>query len=415
MTRKDYIEWIIHHIIHVDSQDYPETSLSDKDWENVYNVALEEGVAPYLYYCLNKSASNLSITQQVKNKFVTTTQNVLARNTVLYHELGKILRLFSENNIRVIVLKGAYLADKVYPHIGLRVMGDIDLLVNKSDLEIAQKLLLQRGYQQSEQLSIADQCKKSHHLIPFLNENAIMIEIHWTLSRHFQHQNKIIVPSLWARARPCCIAGEDVLILSPEDSVMHLCIHNSYNHLFVLWLKAFCDFAETVKYYHDEIDWEKVLQYAVSWNLVRCVYITLYFVSELMGVDVPERVLTRLRQDGFNQEAITHAKERILADWDETPSPDKTFANVLVYKGSGIKSIIYIMKKVFIPKVLLAKRYKIAQESQLVYLYYLVRIRDIIFKHLSSVLHFLRRDTEMMASYEKQNREKKLKDWIRSQ
>ena len=415
LKRKDYIEWIINHIIHVDSPSYPETSLSDKDWENVYNVALEEGVAPYLYHCLKKSNSNLGIPPQVKNKFVTTTQNVLARNTVLYHELGKILRLFSENNIRVIVLKGAYLAEKVYPHIGLRVMGDIDLLVHKSDLEIAQKLLLGRGYKQSAQLSIVDQCEKSHHLIPFINDNAIMIEVHWILSRHIKDQNKTVIDGLWDRAQPCNIAGENILILSPEDILLYLCIHNSYHHLFVLWLKAFCDISETVKHYHDEIDWEKVLLYAKSWNMVRCVYITLYLVSELMEVHVPDRVLARLKQRGFNQEAISLVNELIFADWDETPSPDKTFANVLVYKGSGIRSIVYILKIIFIPKVLLAKRYKIAQESRVVYLYYLVRIKDIIFKHLSSVLNFIRRDTEMMASYEKQNREKKLADWIRSQ
>jgi hypothetical protein len=390
------------------------TSLSDKDWENVYKVAFEEGVVPFLYYCLNKSVSNLNIPQQVKNKFVTSTQHVLARNTVLYHELGKVLKLFSENNIRVIVLKGAYLAEKVYPHIGLRTMGDLDLLVPKGDLVKVQKLLLGRGYQQSEQLSINDQCEKSHHLIPFLNENAIMIEIHWTLSRHILDQDKAFINGLWERSKPCEIAGENVSILSPEDIILYLCIHNSFHHFFVLWLKAFCDFVETVKHYHDKIEWKKILLYAKSWNMIRCVYITLYFVSDLMEVSIPDRVLSRLKQNGFDEEVISIAKERMFADCYETPSPDKTLAKVLVYKGSGIKSIAYILKIVFIPKIILARRYKLAQGSRVVYLYYLVRIKDIIFKHLSSVLHFLRRDTEMMASYKKQNREKKLKDWIRS-
>ena len=155
-------------------QDSPTVSLN---WQNLFTIALEEGVAPYLYYCLKKSETDICIPPEIKRKFVKVSQNVLARNTVLFHELGKILRLFSDNGIPVIVLKGAYLSEKIYPHNGLRPMGDIDLLVKKSDLSIVQEKLLEMGYHQSSHPNIEDQCAICHRLVPFTKRTDIEIEV----------------------------------------------------------------------------------------------------------------------------------------------------------------------------------------------------------------------------------------------
>jgi len=56
------------------------------------------------------------------------TQHTLARNLLLYHELPRILKVLSP--LPVIVLKGAALAATIYHRIGLRTMGDLDLLVH---------------------------------------------------------------------------------------------------------------------------------------------------------------------------------------------------------------------------------------------------------------------------------------------
>ncbi len=48
----------------------------------------------------------------------------LARNMILFDELNRVLKAFNEAGIEVIVLKGAALAQTVYPDIALRPMGE---------------------------------------------------------------------------------------------------------------------------------------------------------------------------------------------------------------------------------------------------------------------------------------------------
>ncbi len=51
-----------------------------------------------------------------------------------------------KENVKVIVLKGTSLATNLYPDIGLRPMGDIDLLVHKSQFRSAIQLVQSIGY-----------------------------------------------------------------------------------------------------------------------------------------------------------------------------------------------------------------------------------------------------------------------------
>ena len=69
-----------------------------------------------------------------------------ARNTLVYHDLAQVLTTLQSAGIKVAVLKGAHLAALVYPHLGLRPMADIDLLVPAGQLEPTHTLLLSPGY-----------------------------------------------------------------------------------------------------------------------------------------------------------------------------------------------------------------------------------------------------------------------------
>ncbi len=68
------------------------------------------------------------------------------RNALLYHDLAQVLTTLQTAGIKVAVLKGTHLAALIYPHIGLRPMADIDLLVPADKLELTHTLLLSLGY-----------------------------------------------------------------------------------------------------------------------------------------------------------------------------------------------------------------------------------------------------------------------------
>src|SRR5882724_9901509 len=113
------------------------------NWQEVLKSASWHGVAPLVYHNL-KSISG--IPQEVMDQLKGAYCGNIARNMYLYAELRRILEGFREKGLNVIVLKGAALAQSVYGDIGLRPMGDIDLLVRKEDLDCAEQIMSTLGY-----------------------------------------------------------------------------------------------------------------------------------------------------------------------------------------------------------------------------------------------------------------------------
>ncbi|KER04104.1 nucleotidyltransferase family protein [Photorhabdus temperata] len=90
------------------------------------------------------------------------------RNIILISELDKIIDSFEENQIDVRPLKGAVLIPTIYKDIGSRMMNDIDLFVNKSDIKQLPEIMHQLGFTQGN----FDKRNLKVQPLPF-NENAI--------------------------------------------------------------------------------------------------------------------------------------------------------------------------------------------------------------------------------------------------
>tara|TARA_B100000401_G_scaffold207300_1_gene139965 strand:+ start:184 stop:1191 length:1008 start_codon:yes stop_codon:yes gene_type:complete len=73
------------------------------------------------------------------------------RNQILIKELNELSKILAENNISHLFVKGAYnIKTNLYDNLGERMVGDIDFLVNKSDLNLTEKILLKNGYKNSK-------------------------------------------------------------------------------------------------------------------------------------------------------------------------------------------------------------------------------------------------------------------------
>ena len=79
-----------------------------------------------------------------------------------------ITKRFSQNNLDVILLKGAAaLADDLYGDLGARLMSDVDLLVSRAHQEQVENALLELGFEvgQADQENIF--FEGHHHLPPY--------------------------------------------------------------------------------------------------------------------------------------------------------------------------------------------------------------------------------------------------------
>ena len=106
--------------------------------------------------------------------------------TIVYenqnHMIDEIKRIFNENKIDFILLKGSVIR-KIYPKHFLRLQGDVDVLVREKDIDLATKVLINEGYQQGHAWL--------HH-IEFQKNNMIM-ELHHHLFKDPKQWNGYFV------------------------------------------------------------------------------------------------------------------------------------------------------------------------------------------------------------------------------
>ena len=128
------------------------TILNGVDWDKFVVFSTNHYVLPALYICLR----DVGFLKLLPTDLVAFMKNLTLlnseRNKRLISEVYEINALLISNNITPIFLKGAaHLCIDLYSNIGLRMIGDIDLLVAPIDLLRAAKVLEKQGYQSVEE------------------------------------------------------------------------------------------------------------------------------------------------------------------------------------------------------------------------------------------------------------------------
>ena len=310
----------------------------------------------------------------------------------LFHELSALLVSLRDAGIPVIYLKGAHLAQVVYENIALRPMGDIDLLVRKEDIEKASETLIRLGYTPESHLNIQEMVKIGNHLPRFVKADGPVLEIHWNLEVP-TYPLTIDVEKLWARAEKTSINGVETLILSPEDLLLHLCVHVSLHHGLEGGLKGLYDISEAIDYFGRDLDWGQLADRSRAWGAGRIVYITLLLADKILGLAVPEKILGTLEPDSPDRQAmITLAEEIVFAN----PAPITSNMARLWGNIGRFDKLVVFMKSVFPSRGVMSTIYPVSANSLRVYLYYPLRIKDLFLRYGSSIKQFFSPDREFL-------------------
>jgi hypothetical protein len=116
----------------------------------------------------------------------------------IYHEnlyRGILFRTFFEEfsrwmedaGMEFIPLKGINLLESLYPDMGWRSMGDIDVLVRREDVEAAERILEERGFSVGDR-RLRERYLRFHHHLYFRGEfqgHEMALELHWAVARHY--------------------------------------------------------------------------------------------------------------------------------------------------------------------------------------------------------------------------------------
>lgn len=279
------------------------------NWREFVATAIQNDVAPVIYERLHQAGMWGQVPSWAGRQLEYEYHRVGFCNTRYFAELGHALDSLRECGIEVIVLKGAALAEAVWKNVALRPMGDIDLLVREDDLDGADRALRRLGYDQYLQYldeSLREEYRtRSHHLAPYFNAGTrIVVEIHRNiLTPRGVFRTAFDVRQFWERAQPARIGGVETRVLSPEDTIIHLCLHQCKDGgpsgvgLFLGKLKNLMDLAGLVANDVCHIRWDTILGGAREHGIAKYVYYPLYFAERLLAAGVPRDVLRQLKRE----------------------------------------------------------------------------------------------------------------------
>ncbi len=109
----------------------------------------------------------------------------LKRNKHIQVEVKFINQIFKKNSIEFVFLKGAaMLIDNYFSEIGERMIGDIDILVSKTDSSKAFKILSNHGYNIFPEYDFFPHRSKKHLKRQVNKEKIFAVEIHYSLLRN---------------------------------------------------------------------------------------------------------------------------------------------------------------------------------------------------------------------------------------
>ena len=202
------------------------------------------------------------------------------------------------------VLKGVATDDEVYPRVGLRPSGDIDLMVPPSRLLEGEQVLQSVGFTPYGDLERQEAFRAHHHhLVPYVHPRTqTVVELHWNIVNP-EGPYKMEVDGLWDRARSTALAGAPYLKLAPEDHLLHLCLHflSDRQSSRGSALSQLCDIALILNRQALVIDWGRFTERALQYGVGPPVYAALYGSALVTGTDLDDVVSDRLRPETFDE------------------------------------------------------------------------------------------------------------------
>jgi hypothetical protein len=234
-------------------------------WREVVPLAEEHGLAPLLHR--NLLTAGLECPDRARRELQGLTlrhRHAARAQTVVMEEL---LAGFDSAGFSALVLKGGALGHLLYDDPGLRPSGDLDLLVQESDLPKAGKVMEGIGFRTSTPEHSPSAAFMEKHLPPaFLDRDGIVVKIdlHYELFRK-DRPHALKSADLASRSRIFTTrkGGPEARTLGYEDMLGHLSLHlgDIYHEPLLsgktrlIWVADIVGFASR---FSESIDWEEI-------------------------------------------------------------------------------------------------------------------------------------------------------------
>ncbi|KIL49378.1 hypothetical protein KP78_08460 [Jeotgalibacillus soli] len=289
---------------------------SDFDWELFLKLALHHRVFPLLsskIKMLDEELVPSSVKQHLKGRYTQNTFQMLH----LSGEMEYVSKLFSENDIHTLFLKGPVLAKELYGHLSLRTSSDLDFLIPIQHLERAEALLAGLGYEKDDYIEtiLNDWRWRHHHVTYYHPQKRIKLEIHWRL--HPGPGREPSFQELWKRKRQTTLTSTPVYLLGKEDLFVFLVAHGArHGWSRIRWL---VDIQQMLK---QELDWSMVYSFFKTFHNPDVGGQAIILASQLLNTEITRKMrpfITGQRPLKLAQEAIFYLETMVNLHNDPVP------------------------------------------------------------------------------------------------
>ena len=267
----------------------------------------QQGLTPWIYYWGKFKGFEDRLPTEVLQSLRQDFSQQLLRTSVQENEIQEILAALADAGIDFILLKGADLSRRVYADPVLRAMSDLDLLLAREVIPLAELVLQKLGYRiyaghRDKRLIV------NEVLYTPPKGKILYVDLHWEIvaACSFYYIPYLPLKGQAVSSNYCSIPA---LVLSPEHLLIHLCLHAFENFPV---LSQLLDLALVVL--RLPLDWHKVLQEASRFDCQLPVYLMLREIARVIPGKVPVAALAQLgaRSPSLIEEMVLRPRLRYL-------------------------------------------------------------------------------------------------------
>ena len=311
-----------------------ETLSHQVDWQLFLDYAIHHRIYPMLYRQLKQLKESLNIPPFV----IQSLEELYKENTFkmlqLSAEMNEIGKLFADQEINTLFMKGPILAQHLFGDISLRTSKDLDLLIPLDQLEKAQRILEGLGYEQVEALeSLFNEWKWRFKDISFYHpEKEIQVELHWRLNDWPAKEPSF--KELWSRRRVSNVIQQPCYFLGEGDLFYYLVTHGARHGWFRLrWLM------DVQKLIEQSMDWQALYHLFKKYNNVNLAGQAILLASQLNGWEIKDEMKPFLsnRSRKIANSALFFIER--MVNIHDTDILEKSYSDYYIKYHSSIRTI----------------------------------------------------------------------------
>ncbi len=253
-------------------------------------------------------------------------------NQRLVANMAPAYQMLNEGGFKPIALKGMALSAGYYDDLGVRPMGDLDVLVPDARYEDAVAFLLANGWT-DQGVKAASLVRVLYHGAPLWSPDGDVLDLHFQIGRWLQPD---VVD--WSALNTVKLAGVSMQVLDPTRQFLHTCCHGlwSGSDATVRWV---ADALVILRERGDDVDWSLLIELVAGRPTAAVMASACNYLATTFDAAIPADAIEALQQAPISWLQRSQFRMSIVAPWRPVlgKTPLTTAAWVRSRNGQGLR------------------------------------------------------------------------------